>query len=1574
MMPGVYSPGQAAFNSNPGMSQLISMLSPSVLSNFAGPNTFIPHMTPTMSSADQIRMSGFQKQKFQSMYDVSQDNTSAVSDMFLGITKMASDTAANDPLTRERTSFAARIANDPAAKMIAGQFMGADNVEAMLHGSKGDISALNSKTAQMGYYMTDPSGVGRMGADAMSAYSRGVYSHLYEPEIDVKKETDAARSTDTAKRSQAKKRLKQAADTEDQILDDTEIVERLVSDANSSKKTAELYTKYVSGGKETDSRKQAEALVKYDRAIKESGVLSADEMSISQAGSAAEKRSVNNARGFLAGQVGQLTEYLQQTGQVGSSIGTKSLAERVSAVADLEVNDATYSRMGRDLAKKRFADTNNQSDEAVKYRSLATQAEREAFIRDNASPFEQEVRDTKQQAEKATKGGKGAPKLEDVEKLGGFQNLAVDVDADKTAKSIEGYLDAVAAVRDIFGDNGDPNAPMPALISTLNSLSGTAGAQMSSQKIATQIRQMQTAAKETGVSQRELIDMSLKAQTQAQSLGLTDADAMRGVTGGLLARKVMTENGEFNTPSYGEYNAQQSMELAQSLQQRGQASSTNKSLTAMVAMYESSPEAFKGTALEAAVKSYQNGSMEYVDPETGKTVNFAEEMATKGQTAVMELGNKAASTGVNKGRSAEEVERAKRVFERRYATEFNVTENQELTNDKSVMRVQSEASEDINERSLAVTVSNDLSELGTFDRLGINDETQQIAASKAISAKVEARAREAEKLPREEQAAYMQEHIEEDIRAGLEANGVSAGAAKKEAKRLATDREAYGKGSLRTGELFSQGRASMAANTGELRKNMRVIDKDVVEKRIEAADKSEARALTDDKLAQGFETTPMQRVSDYYRSLQTGNENFTASGFMEAIAPGREFSEVLRTIDKDMAVGFEQSEKRAKAAYIDEDEINKAVAGAKGGDQAALRKLAKVSDDTKVISEDEASQRLLTSLEGKTDDELFALSKEYTGNKFKREEVADNRDEIIRRVHADQRFYNKEVKGVIGDKETTVTQMHEAANKRRGEAADGVTEDEKKAILAREDAIQKSLVSGTDEAVQESIFQIEKLAEASMPRSTLQRATGRKPKFSKEQHKKLTELVQNKETKREDFEKFADDLGLTGDAREEVITAASGVAQSKELGGFAGSYGITKDAIDGEKKLTDVASDRKLPPPPDKKAEKEATGAAAEVKKLEDAGVINKDPTKSQEGDARHPHQKTAGQEEQVSVLKDILTAIRSLAGTDVKPELEKSDALKSDPTKAEANSSEEKAQQKSNKLAEAYIASAAGKTKEEAAADATKIGAAMPKVIEAIENAPTKADGTVDTKAVNAALKKAGVDVLPESISKGILADDKGAAVKKEDALAVATRLGKSLPVVAEAIQGATANDKGKVDVDSVTAAYKKAMPSEKKDKPGGVLSSLYDATFGADKPQVEVTTLGDLIKAPEKDVASAGRAVGAGREFNDHPISGLSAFFGGARGDTAPIPEPKRATPKNIDDAGYTVSQQLPNPQTAVSSYQTAKDDRVVNPKPEAATQQKQKMEIVGRLTLDGLQEVILAAAGETAVQTNGAPVVPG
>ena len=212
MYPGVYSPGQVAFNNNPEMSQLISMFAGPLLGEFAGPGNFMPHMMPTQQLVDQFALRNYQQQTRTATLATAHDNTAAVTNRLLGIRSAFTDTAPTE-LNREQAAQMAGVINNPAFKMIAGQMLGPENLEALLHGSKGDVSGLQSTISRIGYFRRDPSG-GRMDAESLVNYNRGLYAHMYEPQGNIGEIEAEARAENADVRAAGRERFKRAAQRE----------------------------------------------------------------------------------------------------------------------------------------------------------------------------------------------------------------------------------------------------------------------------------------------------------------------------------------------------------------------------------------------------------------------------------------------------------------------------------------------------------------------------------------------------------------------------------------------------------------------------------------------------------------------------------------------------------------------------------------------------------------------------------------------------------------------------------------------------------------------------------------------------------------------------------------------------------------------------------------------------------------------------------------------------------------------------------------------------------------------------------------------------------------------------------------------------------------------------------------------------------------------------------------------------------------------------------------------------------------------------------------------------------------
>ncbi len=91
LQPGVYSPGQMAFNNNPEMSQLISMFAGPLLGQMAGPGNFVPHMMPSQNLMDQYAMRQYQQQTIAARQSIQRDPNENVANLLLGARSAITD-------------------------------------------------------------------------------------------------------------------------------------------------------------------------------------------------------------------------------------------------------------------------------------------------------------------------------------------------------------------------------------------------------------------------------------------------------------------------------------------------------------------------------------------------------------------------------------------------------------------------------------------------------------------------------------------------------------------------------------------------------------------------------------------------------------------------------------------------------------------------------------------------------------------------------------------------------------------------------------------------------------------------------------------------------------------------------------------------------------------------------------------------------------------------------------------------------------------------------------------------------------------------------------------------------------------------------------------------------------------------------------------------------------------------------------------------------------------------------------------------------------------------------------------
>jgi hypothetical protein len=1055
MYPGVYSPGQVGFNNNPEMSQLISMFSGPLLGKIAGPGSFLPNMSPTQQMVDQFAMRNYQNQSRPAVFGVANDNTGNVTNRLLALRSAFTDKAPTE-LNREQAANMAGMINNPMAKMALGMAFGHDTVESIFHGSKGDITALQSQLSKIGYFRQDPSGTGRMDAESLMSYSRGMYADMYEPQGNLEEIEQEARSTDERVRTSGRKRLKQAAKREDvTIVDDDELVSRFENMENSQERVGELYKKYVQGGTATDTKQQAQELVKLDRAVQASGQLKENEATIGALVNRAERVPVNEMHGFMAGQVGQITENMFQRGMLPQAVGSMSAADRARMINQNPLDEGTTRRLSREMARRDFEDKNNASDEARTYRGLATDRERDEFVNQNAGKYEKTLDTTRKEIEKTATGAAGAMAASDLEKLQGFDSLASNVDAKRSAEAIKKYTGAVAAVRDIFGDNGNPNAPLPALLAALEGLTGGAIGSMKPQKIEATLRQMQTAAKEAGIGFEQMAAMSTQIDGMSQALGLTPADSLRLKAGTMSAVKVMQDTGAFSNQQYGQVDKGTATQRVGELIARGAASRTSKSMAALESIYQADPDRFKGTELEKALEAYRNNEGDGTYEYGGEKKNIRETMGRLGPAGAEYLLTQSG------GRREEFIAQLSNPNAMKFSNEMF-----------GFLAQKYEARRDINYGDTQFRVQNKLKDKTTLfqglDHRGRSDLSAKIGD---VMARMVV---DTSGMDSGDQITKIQKDLEGELKKEFEKTMPPAEAEAK-AKEAASAMSSRGD----INEFIGGANSVYAARTGgrQLSEDFQYRgegrDAKTAAENSRQAKRAERRAAT----AMGHEGTMMSRASDYLLDIGVNNEKFNPDEFLKAMGNVTTDNEVLRNYaTNELKGGFDALGQLRKDAFVTNSEVASLKKLAKDGNINAIDELRKLGglaekDDkgnykTQVVDQKAAEklrdEQITKSTAGSAD--LLAQYKKYGGSTSSTAEQLDKnpnqRATLLNELRNNKQFMADMQRQGLGDNRVSADELAQRAENAVGTAKAGQEN------LARDtDKIQDAMLYGNNEDV-----------------------------------------------------------------------------------------------------------------------------------------------------------------------------------------------------------------------------------------------------------------------------------------------------------------------------------------------------------------------------------------------------------------------------------------------------------------------------------------------------------------------------
>jgi len=1027
LYPGMYNPGQFAFGNNAEMSQLISMFAMPLMGQMAGPGNFMPHMMPGQALYDQFAMRNYQQQTQAATYNLAGAQNDSLSAGLLGLRSMVTNNAPSD-LNRSQASNIAGMLNNPMVKSFMGMALGPENVEALLHGSKGDVQNLGNTINRIGYFRRDPGGGGRMDAESLEDLTTGVFSHLYEPQGDLNKLADKARAGD----EKSMQRLREASRMEDRaVVGDSDLESRLRNKGDTE--VGRLYEKYVQGGTATDAATQAKELMKFDRAIKESGVLAGNETSIGMMQTRADRMPVDEMHGFMAGQVSQVAENLAQRGILPPSIGALSGKDRVGAIAETKLDDATLDRLAKTMARR---DLESRDDDAGrKYREMDA-TEREKELDRVSGGYRANLEATKAEADKYARG-ESAKSAEEILQGPGGEALAGNVDASRTSSKIKGYTDALAAVRNIFGDNGNPNAPMPALMAALDQLTQGGMGQMNPAAAASTLRQMRTLARETGTGMQQLAQMSAVAGNLGQQLGLAPSITMQNVAATMGMTKAAMDSGAFSGNTFGTMSKEQFQNQTMQMLQEGDASGNAKSMAALARVYAMDPDKFKGTEMEAAMAAYNDPNSDGTYTYNGEKKNLYEMIGEGRQFAAQDLLISSGGT----------------------EADFHASLHDPLTQQfaRAGAGYMTQKHERIQNLSAFATEGAVRHMMEGTDTIKGMDDREIMGASEVITGMM----LDSADMGPEAQMDYMKNNMKDKLLAHFKAQGKDDSTAQKMAEEMSQkmtgDRLALNRMVANTGtvafDLYGQNLAAMSQQYGHNRDVYGMLETGNAAARAEA----EKRAI-------GYESTIGQRASDYFIDIGKKGEKFNLDQFMKTMAPTIGDDEVLRQYAGEMGAGMHTAATERDKYQVTKKQVDALAEKAAGGDAAAiaeLRKLGNVSDDTQIITDKEigdAREKKIGDLKG---DDLEKAYTTATGLRSGAHLTEEQKREALRKSDKYKTQFDKEYKDTKRSqkdgKYLTQEELRSRAMGSLGKALEGMEGD-----LANVEAVQRAFEKGQD--------------------------------------------------------------------------------------------------------------------------------------------------------------------------------------------------------------------------------------------------------------------------------------------------------------------------------------------------------------------------------------------------------------------------------------------------------------------------------------------------------------------------------
>ncbi len=163
---------------------------------------------------------------------------------------------------------------------------------------------------------------------------------------------------------------------------------------------------------------------------------------------------------------------------------------------------------------------------------------------------------------------------------GGLADTIRSGEADRISQRLKNLSGVVTAMRDIFGDMGKPNAPIPEILNGLQALTQGGLASMDPSRLEMMVRQTYNLSKSTGIGMDNMMRLMGGAAGRADQLGLDRSFALTATQGAVAFGQAYSEVGRGDLAYWGKPDKDKLTVLDQNLRMQAAASITSQTMNA----------------------------------------------------------------------------------------------------------------------------------------------------------------------------------------------------------------------------------------------------------------------------------------------------------------------------------------------------------------------------------------------------------------------------------------------------------------------------------------------------------------------------------------------------------------------------------------------------------------------------------------------------------------------------------------------------------------------------------------------------------------------------------------------------------------------------------------------------------------------------------------------------------------------------------------------------------------------------------------------------------------------------------